>query len=767
MSPNRRGRWRDRVRARFSHGILRRRLVEAIAVATVSGAATALVAVYAGSDGESAAALAIGVAMLVLLVIAPALLMTLDVVSDFVRLSSVDAALLGGLEWHPDLSVVGIEMPPIVTEGDPFQRVAITLEYKPLVTSYRGTLRGEARLVASPAVVSFARDEPDVPADDFSFELSPDAPRQTITFCVEREPAALACLAGAETQRALASDGAVSSRLQLDITSDWDLRTVPGTPVSRTANLRLGLLHLHLLARAEWVDRMIRAGFITVLPNGLAFNPVITSDRAYGIGTNVVIAGRRWNDALARNEPEARLLLQVAARLLALQVVSEPDPDILEYREDEALPDPPAALSQGHPGPNTAPAPPEAARPAAPNSVAHAIAADVDCEPLRKQLAIATRDAFSEMRRSGEFTAPVPTTDHRPHSYEVRVQDTGRSTSRLERGTPELSLIGLAEEADSRHLLVATSPTPRHNVTLPPVRSLDDVIDQTGAELIAYEQIPEYFPACRSIQESDSLAAGTAVGSPGDTSHDESAGATAGSSAAATPPSSAMGCDEIDAALEEIHAVFVRSHVVTTGFYIQPQPVIKHHWLDLRACSESIHASGLSDLVRSVVTSAVAAVARTHRSSGIRVYNCCAPGGDTSDHRFAPLRELSDTDDVVGVRYEASTRRWLGVTDGDGDAFVISALSNDQRAFGDLLNSVARRDRPATFVPFFGPIEPTAETLAGLAGSATVHVLPLLVWDASSSTYVPSTRAPRYQGLWTVLRRHEDAGVKGDADAVR
>ncbi|MDQ6946905.1 MAG: hypothetical protein M3256_11705 [Actinomycetota bacterium] len=666
----------------------------------------------AGADAGQTALLFGGTFFLVFVVVGPALLSTLSVIEDFMRLSRVDTALLGGgITWHPDLSITGIQLPARLIEGDRYQRIVVRMQYKPLVTTYRGAISGFAELRMDPPLLPFVK---------FPFILKPDCPESKMVFELDSTPFRSAALGQLLAEQRLPATGEILCRLSLDIETPWELRTVPGNADKRRVTLELGTVKALMFNAERWAVRMANDGYLTILPNGLGFNPVLTSLSSPDVATNVVIASRRWYKERAQHE--AAFLLEIAARLLALQIVTEPDPEIVHPDDDEEAP-----------AQDTAEALPDQQR-----ARQQAICADLAVPNLLAALSQQTEQAVEEMRTDGVARAASETLRGARQTYVVCTQDLGDAQAERSDNAMPLTLIGLCGDAPGRHVLLSDdlrSPT-EATESWPLTR----LIDQRSARAIANGQRPyENFPSSLKVPP-------VAMGTDGQTDPTGSA-----------PSWTTLTVDGLYALLESIESVLRAAHVVTRGFYIQPQPVTQSHWLDLTATSNAISKNGLQQSARDAMLATLHMLKVASKATDITVYNCCTEASNTSDHRLAALRDIPA--DCQGVRvvpvvYD-STGRWGGIEEPTGDSFVVSALSNDHEAFSALLDLVARHDRPTTFVPFFGPIEPTEASMGGLVASNTVHVLPLFVWDAGKSEYRSSMRSDHYRGMWTILRRHE------------
>lgn len=716
---------------RYSSGFIRRHIGLNLAVSALGAVASLLFGKAAGSEGANLVLLGAGTFCLLLLVLSPTLMSTLAVIEDFMRLSRVDTALLGGLTWHPDISISGLDLPVVLTEGDQNQTVAVTLQYKPLVTSYRGSLAGIAELWSEPPLLDF-------PAEEFL--LSPDEPEQRVEFGLNSKAFGNAAL-GEMLKRSrgtIPEDGRLTCELGLRIETPWEVRTVHGTPERRKVELSLGTIGVQLIDARRWVERMASDRYLTVLPNDLAFNPVLTTSDAPGLGTNVVVATQSWHAAIQRNEPEAQFLLLVAARLLALQVATDPDP-VIEDETDgshEPLGGAPAAAGAA------AGADPDAG--ALADKARAAQRADLDTDGLRIELRRRTAEALEEIRRAGIARRASEWGSGATQTYRVMIQDLGEASGLEDDAVLALTLLGFGDRTtggQGRHVLIADKRAeggPARNES-----SLHLDANVFGPHLISRivdqrRQRPN-FANCIAV----TLPAGA----------DPSVAGGFGQE----PPT----VEEIRNLLSDLAAVLQSSQVVTSGFYVQPQPVTKHFWLDLVLCSSVLEAAGLTEQVQRAALGTAHAVSVVKRSAGLSIVNCCAPDGQTSDHRFAPLRLLPSQSwrdvPIWPGRYRTATHKWdIDVPpEARGDSVIISALSNDYQAFGQLIDVLTKDGRPISFVPFFGPIDPPDQSWGGLFTSASLTALPLLVWDRGRSMYIPSTSVKRYAALWTILERHE------------
>lgn len=716
-------------------GILKRRIAFDTTVAVFSAATTASFSKVAGASTVQAGYLFGGTFFLVGLLIAPALLSTLVVIEDFMRLSRVDTALLGGISWHPDLSITGLQLPSTIKEGDQNQRLVVTIQYKPLVTLYQGAISGTATLKLEPLLL-----EP----IDMPFRLIPDEEESRIVFKLEPGPFRAEAIGQLIEEQQLPSSGQISCRLTLEIESPWELRTVRGAPNKRKVTLHLGSIKAELFNTGKWADRMARDGYLTVLPNGLAFNPVLTSSRSPDVATNVVIASRHWHQKYLEGETEAKFLLLIAARLLALQIATEPDPEIHNAIPNQSDP----AADDLNLKTNVSPddTPPSDHQLEETNEKGAALLADLEVLELRTCLATQASIALNEMRKADVARSASEALRGTKQTYVVETQHLVDDQLPGPTHAVPLSLLGLTDRV-GKHVLLSAEPHPAVDDASDPW-PLERAITPASASKIAAEQRPkDNFPNLLNVKPGPE---------PADTDHPNLPFSWQ------TP----SNVDGIDSLLGSIESVLQAAHVVTSGFYIQPQPVRQTHWLDLDATSHALAVHGLEASIRELVLATVRSLMNASRAKTSTIYNCCSAGGASSDHRLRALRDLSAAgpkERVVHVTYQDNAR-WTGLTEPIGDSFVISALSNDYTAFSSLLDYVARHKQPTVFVPLFGPIEPTHAAIGGLLTSRGVHVLPLFVWDNGESRYRASTRTEDYRGMWTILRRHEAEPDVGPSD---
>ncbi|HEX8771323.1 MAG TPA: hypothetical protein VF711_11205, partial [Acidimicrobiales bacterium] len=121
--------------------------------AILAGIAAIAVGALTAASGDVILLISVIVLALTQIVLVPVLLSPAATLADFLRVASLDARLLAGINWHPELTLTLVEIPDVLYEGRSGQRIRVCLQYKALAIEHRGDIDGEVELIFDPPVI--------------------------------------------------------------------------------------------------------------------------------------------------------------------------------------------------------------------------------------------------------------------------------------------------------------------------------------------------------------------------------------------------------------------------------------------------------------------------------------------------------------------------------------------------------------------------------------------------------------------------------------
>jgi hypothetical protein len=693
-------------------------------VGVVAGLASIAVGLLSSQPGDRILLLAVIVFAVTAVVMVPIVVAPAQALGDFLRIASIDARLLGGIDWHPDIGLSGVKVPDRIFEGRSDQEVLVRLLYKPIVSAHRGSVRGTLRLKFDPPLVEF---------DDIPFELSEDIPVREFRFDVPFGAFNTGPLLGRPYHHD--QKNRVPCSVLLTVSSPWDLRLFEH-PRDRAVTLNVGSTEAQSLDAQDWTRRMIDNGFLGALPNDGVFNPVIPARFDCETGTNLAIATGLWQSAVADGDFNAHFLAVVGARLAAAQLRR------LEPFEFVPVDDAPDARQYGSPG--------------------SALYCAINPPDFITYLQALIRDELERIHLSEsdrrEVRYPLPLRSRRVVS--LFVQDLTGFLTDPSAGMETFSLFGFERLPESGCVVAVQS------ASLPTTVAADigSVLSNADAELMYRRDPSVTLPDAIDEPSIQRRISTTESKSP----RVDSDFIDSGEDVAASPSEHAngSGTDGVEpllpivqrggvvalrAVVEEIAASVGRSGSVTHGLYAQPTPSRDSQWIDLRLLSGWLRREHLDSTLASALDSVMSLIAGMSKPERLVVYNVCNPTTRTADRRFEALHHWTPEQfPVLPAVYGGSSWQFADCV---GDVCIISAVANDWSKYEGLGRLLARNGRAVTFVPVFGPMRRISHGWHEDEAPVDWNVMPLLSWSDHKGAFVSSLGTERYRSTWTLVDR--------------
>jgi hypothetical protein len=679
-------------------------------------------------------------------IILPAVLAPFALVSDLLRLSLLDASLMGDLPWHPDLTLMSVELPDRIREGQENRSATIKLRYKPFVTAYRGEIQGTARLIMDPPLFEF---------DAVDFILSPAKQTCVMSFGIPKSAFDPCAWATAASDTIGEGDTLIKCEFYLEITSQWELRLFDD-PAERRVRLGIGALTAEAVGAKKWIERAINLQILTTLASDVNFNPVTYSpDQA--VATNLAFRTARWLDRLKVNEPNYQLQFDVAARLLAREICLAGG----SIRPPEAIP---AAIGQHHPAGKT-PSKADESRADSHQAIADAYASERNPPEMIQRLEDEVKNVLSQLTPVRTLLLEHAGLDHSPpnETYRLQVQDLGGDTDEQpsETNLRLASILGF-QALPARLCLYSVAAGGGNNRYANRAVPIEDVLDGAQAKLLQFESAQSAFPKSADVPpggrpdppEDDadeaSYSSQPVLAGPSQAREDQ----PKNSDPDRFPKSAGDSGDplkEIRSALDSLVFMVRQSRAVVRGFYVRASREIDSHWVDLDRLSHWIRDENESARVGQIVETAIQLLSRATASTQYTIVNCCQSDTDMSDRRFMPLIGWTSENvrTVAAVRHNGS---W-SVPDIVGDAYIISALSNDWKGYDQLAHDVGHRGGVVVHIPILGTMKPRLTFNYDGPGAVGYQVLPLLVWNSTDERYTSSERSRIFSYVWSSAAR--------------
>jgi hypothetical protein len=661
--------------------------------AAIAGIASIAVGLLVTTSADTLLLIAVVIFALTAVVLVPIVVAPAQILSEFLRIASIDAGLLSGIEWHPDLTLSRVDIPDVVHEGRTGQLIHISLRYKPLMSSQRGPIDGLLMLECDPPLFDIAPQP---------FELSAKRQDAQFEFEVPDSPFSSGVLAQTFDWEETESRSAECT-IRLRVSSRWDLRLFDD-PSDREVCMDVGLTRVEPIGIVDWAARMIANHYLCIIPNDQNFNPVIPAFGDRLLGTNLALDSRRWLSALKDGDGNAELLLKVAARMLSQKMASI-RPVVYVDEVD---------LGSG----------------ADLKSFGDNLMRDINPAELVKKLQ-------EECDKCASVGPIVDMPMKSQQKVRLTIQDLSGFTETTEQGIITLSLFGFGRPKEHMCLLrVCSESTPQNQI--------NDGVDL--ARIVGTEQFELMYWLGSDRDFAQSRGSGL-LPSAGNLPNAVEANHVELLAALAAQCSSGL----VGQALEMIAASVKRSAAVTRGLYVQPTPSLDRQWINLSRLSESLEEDGLVPLVKEVFGAVIKMLAKAYRSEAFTVYNVCNNETVTADRRFKPLHNLS-APGFSAIDSPFDGQQWT-VEEPEGDSFVISAVSNDWKTYERLGRDASRRGRTVVFLPLFGPMQAVNHKWHDEGKAIDWMVLPLLAWNRDAGSFLPSIDSDRYRSSWTLLDR--------------
>ena len=310
---------------RLRRSVLAQSLTVFVLPAIIAGIASIAVGLLVNASADTLLLVAVVIFAVTAVTLVPIVVAPAQILSDFLRIASIDAGLLSGIAWHPDLTLSRVEIPDTFREGQTGQTIRVDLLYKPLLSSQRGPIDGSVLLVFDPPLLEVASS---------SFELSPQDQIVHLSFPVPESPFNAGVLAAHFDWDDVRRPN-IKCDIKLRITSRWDLRLFDD-PSDREVCIDVGSTQAEPIGIAEWTRRLIANQYLCVIPNDQNFNPVVPSLSDRFLGTNLAIDSHRWMQALDEKDLNAELLLTVAARMLSTELQTLQPAEFVSEQSAEA-----------------------------------------------------------------------------------------------------------------------------------------------------------------------------------------------------------------------------------------------------------------------------------------------------------------------------------------------------------------------------------------------------------------------------------------------
>ena len=440
-----------------------------------------------------------------------------------------------------------------------------------------------------------------------------------------------------------------------------------------------------------WLSAMIDCGYITLVPNDLAINPVITDPGDPDLGTNVTFDSKAWSTALADGRTDAYQLLVQAARLLVAALPSDIAPTVF------------VPWTEGQLG-----------QPAGPHE---SLPFEINYQPLLRQLAEACNMVAAERTRSR-----APSAD--PRRVTVLLQDVGPVRTR------------------PQHIRAALLGFERSSIN---VQSLSPGSSSEAFRALLRKKANERVLGAARSKSFARLKTGRRTST---TARHGAGGHTAIGSD--TAPNAALS--DVVVAAARLADGLRASGAVLEGVFVQPTPAVDDRWINIERLSSYLREKNLLGDVHLTLTWVTNALMKHNRSSAMVVYNTCDRQTHTADKRFDGLDGWSPA--RATVRSAWFGEKWTFTkAKPAADVCIVSCVSNNWGTYQQLALALGAPDRRVGFVSLLGPTQPVAHAFLEDGESADLQFLPILVWNPDLKVFQPGPNTTRFGSSWTTLAR--------------